>query len=315
MRIDFLGLHAFVAIAERGSFGQAAAHLNLSQTALSHRMRKLEDDLGVRLLARTTREVALTPAGLELLPKVKGMIEDLSSSLETLRQQGRERQERLAVGCLPTIAAGRLAGALERLRRAHPGVNVRVYDNSANEIAEHVASGAAEFGITLVASHRWDFDTTLLVREPFVLVAKADAPLPAAGTVSWADLAGLPLIRISPQTGNRMIIDDALGARRESLSWRYEVQHVATAMALVRAGLGMTVVPRLALDIWDATDLRVLSLRNPGVTRPVGIISRRSLPLSPLADELKRYVVEAFAGDAAWERRKRPAAGASAAAE
>src|SRR3712207_1387637 len=99
MRIDFLGLHAFVAIAERGSFQGAAAHLNLSQTALSHRIRKLEDDLGVRLLSRTTREVSLTPAGVELLPKVKSMIDDLSGSLQELRQHGRMRQESLAIGC------------------------------------------------------------------------------------------------------------------------------------------------------------------------------------------------------------------------
>ncbi|KAA2235442.1 LysR family transcriptional regulator [Salinarimonas soli] len=295
MRIDFLGLHAFVAIAERGSFQQAAAHLNLSQTALSHRMRKLEDDLGVRLLARTTREVALTPAGLDLLPKVKAMIDDLSASLDALRLQGRARQERLAIGCLPTIAAGRLPAALERFRRAHPDVNLRVYDNSATEIAEHVASGIIEFGVTLVASHRWDFDTTLLAREPFVLVARDDAALPPGGAASWTELQGLPLIRISPHTGNRMLIDDALGSRREALSWRYEVQHVSTAIALVRAGLGMTVVPRLALESTDATGLRVLSLRNPGVSRPLGIVSRCSAPLSPLGEELKRYVIDVFA--------------------
>src|SRR3954464_12804382 len=108
MRIDFLGLHAFVAIAERGSFQLAAAHLNLSQTALSHRIRKLEEDLGVKLLSRTTREVSLTRAGLELLPKVKNTIETLSVTLEELRHQGRDQQEKLSIGCLPTIASGRL---------------------------------------------------------------------------------------------------------------------------------------------------------------------------------------------------------------
>ncbi len=71
MRIDFPGLPAFVAIAERGSFRHAAAHLNLSQTALSHRVRKVEGDLGVKLLPRTTREVSLTQAGLALLPQGK----------------------------------------------------------------------------------------------------------------------------------------------------------------------------------------------------------------------------------------------------
>jgi DNA-binding transcriptional LysR family regulator len=295
LRIDFLGLHAFVAIAERGSFQLAAAHLNLSQTALSHRMRKLEDDLGVRLLSRTTREVSLTPAGLELLPKVKGMIEDLSVSLEDLRQQGRIRDGRLAIGCLPTIAAGYLPKALKRFREDHPDVVVRVHDNSATEIAELVNAGTIAFGITLVASHRWDFDIQTLLREPFVLVCRDDQAFAAFSAASWADLQDVPLIRISPHTGNRMIIDDALGSRRESVSWRYEVQHVNTALALVQAGLGMTVVPRLALHAADIRGLHVMQLRNPGISRQIGIVTKRSAPLSPLADELRKLIVQEFA--------------------
>src|SRR5215813_609530 len=88
MRIDFLGLQAFLSIAQRGSFQRAAAHLNLSQAALSHRMRKFETDLGVRLLTRTTRQVTLSPAGLELLPKARRMLEEMEESLEALRQDG-----------------------------------------------------------------------------------------------------------------------------------------------------------------------------------------------------------------------------------
>ncbi len=304
MRIDFLGLHAFVAIAERGSFQLAAAHLNLSQTALSHRIRKLEDDLGVRLLARTTREVSLTPAGLELLPKVKVMIEDLSVSLDGLRQRGRVGQERLSIGCLPTIAAGHLPNVLRKFRGAHPDVKVRVYDNSATEISELVHAGTIEFAVTLVAAHRWDFAIEPLLREPFVLVCRPDHPLAKRKSAAWTDLQDVPLIRISPHTGNRMIIDDALGSRRESLSWRYEVQHVNTALALVEAGLGMTVVPRLALDIAGTEGLRMVALRNPGVSRQIGIVSRRSAPLSPLADELRRLVVQELAGSEAPGRRR-----------
>ena len=295
MRIDFLGLHAFVAIAERGSFQLAAAHLNLSQTALSHRMRKLEDDLGVRLLSRTTREVSLTPAGLSLLPKVKGMIEELSHSLDDLRQHGRLQQESLSIGCLPTIAAGYLPSAVARFRAQYPDVVLRIHDNSANEIANLVHDGSIEFGITLVAAHRWDFDIETLIREPFVLVCRDDHPLAGFAVASWSDLQDVPLIRISPHTGNRMIIDDALGSRRESLSWRYEVQHVKTALALVQAGLGMTVVPQFALNASDTQGLHLIQLRNPGVSRQIGIVSKRSTPLSPPADDLRKLIVQEFA--------------------
>ncbi len=294
MRIDFLGLHAFVAIAERGSFQLAAAHLNLSQTALSHRIRKLEEDLGVKLLSRTTREVSLTQAGLDLLPKVKNTIENLASSLEELRHEGRGRQETLSIGCLPTVASGRLPVALQRFQERHPDVVLRIHDNSATEISNLVQAGTIEFGITLVAAHRWDFDIEMLIKDPFTLVCPEDHPLASQPAVSWSELADEPLIRVSPQTGNRMIIDDALGSRRESLSWRYEVQHIQTAVALARAGVALTVIPRLVLASVDERGLRLVPLRNPSITRQLGIVSKRGTPLSPLADELRKLIVQTF---------------------
>ena len=152
MRIDFLGIEAFLSIAERGSFHAAAAHLNLSQTALSHRMRKLEDDLGVKLFTRTTRHVALTPSGLELLPKARHMLDSLTSSYDALRKQGREQQERLTIGCLPTIATCYLPPLLREFSRQYPTISVRIRDNSAGQIAELVQNGEAEFGITIISA-------------------------------------------------------------------------------------------------------------------------------------------------------------------
>jgi DNA-binding transcriptional LysR family regulator len=294
MRIDFLGLHAFVAIAERGSFQNAAAHLNLSQTALSHRIRKLEEDLGVKLLSRTTREVSLTQAGLNLLPKVKETIESLALSLDQLRHEGRSRQETLSIGCLPTIASGRLPRALQRFQERHPNVAVRIYDNSASEISDLVQSGTVEFGITLVASHRWDFEIEMLIKDPFTLVCPEEHPLASQPSVSWSDLSGEPLIRVSQQTGNRMIIDDALGSRREALNWRFEVQHLQTAIALAAAGVALTVVPRMALDAVGERGLKLVPLRNPSIARQIGIVSRRGTPLSPMADELRRIILQTF---------------------
>ncbi|WP_445504243.1 LysR substrate-binding domain-containing protein [Microvirga sp. G4-2] len=295
MRIDFLGLRAFVAIAERGSFQHAAAHLNLSQTALSHRIRKLEEDLGVKLLSRTTREVSLTQAGLNLLPKVKETIENLSVSLDELRREGRSRQEMLAIGCLPTVASGRLPRVLQHFQAQHPDVFVRIYDNSATEIADLVQAGTVEFGITIVAAHRWDFDIEMLIKDSFVLVCPEDHPLASQSSLSWSDLAEEPLIRISSRAGNRIIIDDALGSRRESLCWRLEAQHIQTAIALVRSGVALTVVPRLSLDTFDERGLKLISLKNPSITRQLGIVSKRGVPLSPLADELRRIIVRTFA--------------------
>lgn len=105
MRVDVLGLQAFISIAERGSFRAAASHLNLSQTALSHRIRKLEESLGTPLFLRTTRQVSLTAAGTTLLPRARRIFEDLGSALNEVRVDVREGNEQVTVGVLPTVAA------------------------------------------------------------------------------------------------------------------------------------------------------------------------------------------------------------------
>lgn len=302
VRIDFPGLEAFVAIAERGSFNRAAVHLNLSQTALSHRMRKLEDDLGVRLLMRTTRQVTLTPAGLDLLPKARAAIDGLTVSIDALRRQARAGQQHIAIACLPTIAVTYLPQVLAAFARKHRGVSVQVLDNSASEIADHVQSGRAEFGLTIVSSNRWDLDITPLMKEPFVLICPKGHRLAGAEAVQWPDLEGQPLVRISPQTGNRVLIDDALGTRREALDWRYEVQHLATAVSLVRAGIALAIVPRLALGITTTEGIVTVPLRNPAVTRTLGIIARHGVPISRTAKTLHDLIVKTLKSSDADER-------------
>ncbi|MDB5595186.1 MAG: LysR family transcriptional regulator [Hyphomicrobiales bacterium] len=287
-RIDFLGLQAFLAIAERGSFQRAAAQLNLSQTALSHRMKKLEQDLGLKLFVRTTRQVTMTEAGAQLLPNAQRIIGELEVSFDEIRQKGQQRQQRISVCCLPTLAVHYLPRLMRDFHGSHPDVSVRLYDNSATEICELVRSGTAEFGLTLASDTHPDLEVKPLMKEPFVLLCPKNHPIAGDGEVNWSQLAGIPLVRTSRQAGNRLLIDDALGPRRDQLDWRWEVLHIATAVAMVTAGVGLTIIPRLAIDGIDMRDLVALPLHNPGITRTIGLISARGRPLSPVAEDLRQ---------------------------
>lgn len=291
MRVDVLGLQAFVSIAERGSFHAAAAHLNLSQTALSHRIRKLEDALAVPLLLRTTRSVALTPAGVALLPRARKLFEELDATLDGVRAGAKEGIEQVAIGCLPTIAMRCMPPVLAAFQQTYPTTRVRIFDNSATELAERVQSGEAEFSVTIVAANRWDLDLKPVVKEPFVLVCHRSLPLASETTLTWAQLQGLPLVRISAETGNRILIDDALGSRRETLLWRYEVQRVTSAVSLVRSGIGHAIVPKLAYDVVHADDLVAIPLRSPTVTRTLGIVTRKGAMLSQASRHLLDLMV------------------------
>src|SRR5690349_9871028 len=104
MNVDLGDLRAFVAVAEFGSFNDAAVLLNISQPALSRRVQKLEETLGVGLLERTTRRVGLTTVGRDFLPKARRLLDDLDTSLLSVREIAERRSGQVNVACVPTAA-------------------------------------------------------------------------------------------------------------------------------------------------------------------------------------------------------------------
>ncbi len=292
MRIDFLGLEAFLSIAERGSFQRAAAHLNLSQTAISHRMRKLEDELGIKLFARTTREVTLTRAGIDFLPKAQRAVIELEQSFDDLKQQGAKRRERLDIACLPVLAVNYLPPILSRFHKAEPRVQVRIFETPSAAVAELVQSGEVEFGLSVAKTNRWDLEVETITASPLALTCPARHALAKKRSIGWSELRNLPLIRVGAKTAIRPMIDDALNAARMTLNWQYEVQHVETAVNLVEAGLGYAIVPSMDVTLHRGRGLVAVPLRAPKLSCTYGLVTRRGMPLSPPAARLRGVLVE-----------------------
>ena len=299
MRIDFLGLQAFHSIAERGSFQKAAAHLNLSQTAVSHRMRKLEDELGIKLFARTTREVTLTRAGIDFLPKAQKAIAGLEQSFDELKQQGAKRRERLDIACLPVFAVHHLPPILSRFNRTHPDVEIRIFETPSAAIAALVESGEVEFGLSVIQTNRWDLDVEAIADVPLVLACPTSHPLARKRAVTWKELRNTPLIRVGTKTAIRSIIDDAMGAAHLAPNWQYEVQHVETAVHLVEAGLGLAVVLSVDVAFHRGRSVIAMPLRAPKVVVTYGLVTRRGMPLSPAAAAVRELLVQELGAAAA----------------
>jgi DNA-binding transcriptional LysR family regulator len=286
MSINFeaLDLRAFVAVVDLEGFHRAAEALNLSQPALSRRIQRLEAAVGAALLERTTRRVALTTVGREFLPLVRRMLDEFDSSLFAMRELGQQRGGQIALACVPTAAFYFLPSVIARFKEQYPNIRFRILDLSANEGLESVARGEVEFGINLLGGSDPELSFEPLLEDPFVLACRRDHPLAAQSLLTWSDLEGQPLVAVSRTSGNRIMLDAALVRAGVRLSWSYEVTHLSTSLGLVEAGLGISVLPRLATPQDEHPIIVTRPIGDPEVSRTIGVVRRRGGRLAPAAE-------------------------------
>ena len=291
MNADLIDLRSFVAVAELGNFSRAAALLNISQPALSRRIAKLESSLGTRLLERSTRSVALTIVGRALLPNIRRVLESFESSVAGIRDLAVSDAGLVSIAAVPSTVVGLVPAALARFARVMPHVRVRVLDIGANEGLEAVARGEVHFGLNFIGASHPGIDFTPLAEDPLVLICHPDHPLAGRRSVAWTDLAGHKLIVTGRGGGNRALIDAALSAI--GLRWTYEVAHVAGALALIEARLGVAVLPRLAVPSGHRGHLRAAAMTGPEISRTIGVLRRQGVPLPVAASRLLECLISA----------------------
>lgn len=280
---DTLDLRSFIAVMELGNFHRAAEALNVSQPALSRRIQKLEETIGAQLFERTTRSVAPTAVGREMLPLVRRLLDEFDQSLFSFRDVGLRRGGLVTIACLPTAAFYFLPAVIRRFAAEFPQIRFRIMDLSANDGLTAVSRGEVEFGINLMGASSADLEFTPLVEDPFVLAARRDHPLAAQSVVRWSDLPPHRLITVSRSSGNRTLLDAALAKADVQLSFTYETTHLSTSLGLVEAGLGVSVLPSMATPQGDHPIITVRPLHEPEASRTIGIVRRRGASLAPAA--------------------------------
>lgn len=281
---EILDLRAFLAVADMESFHRAADALNLSQPALSRRIQKLEQTIGAPLLDRTTRRVAATALGSEMLPHVRRMIEAFDGSLFGMRDTGLGQSGLVTIACLPTAAFYFLPAVIREFNAQYPHVRFRILDLPANDGLQSVARGEVEFGINFMGASDPDLIFDKLAEDPFVLVTHREHPLALRDEIRWADLAPHPIITVHRSSANRTLLDAALAKASIKLRWFYEVTHLSTSLGLVEAGLGISVLPKMATPHTDHPLLVTRPIRSPEISRTIGIVRRRGSTVSPATE-------------------------------
>lgn len=152
INFDLNDLKAFRAVVEQGSFRRAAEAIRITQSALSRRIEKLESALGVKLLERTTRKVALSNVGRAFLPQVERLLDDLDLALLSVGDGGALRTGTLTIACVPSAAYYFMPHAIRAFHGQYPNVRISLLDASANEVSAAVASGEADFGVSFTGN-------------------------------------------------------------------------------------------------------------------------------------------------------------------
>lgn len=278
INFDLQQLQAFVAAAARGSFREGAEDIHLSPSALSRRIDKLESILGARLFNRTTREVELTSLGRIFLDRASTALEDLELAMLGISDIAASRSGHVTVACVPSAALYFLPAVVRSFSETYPLVRIRLIDEAAGQVLASVVSGESDFGISFMGSMVPQVDFEPIHTDPFVLAVPKSHKLAKRSSLNWSDLAQERLISVGRSSGNRQLLDDVLAKAGINPSYRFEVSHIATLLGMVEAGLGLAVVPKMAMSPTHPV-LKAVKLGEPAVSRELGLAKRRGVML------------------------------------
>lgn len=288
MIISLDDLRAFILVADKQGFGKAAESLNLTQSALTRRLQKVEEYLGARLFDRSTRQVDLTAIGREFLPSARRILHEYERSLAGIEDVIAKRSGMVTMTSLMTVAFGVLPSVLADFNAEYPDIRVRILDDTGSRIAGHIRSGAAEFGIDMAHATDPDIDFEPVLTEPYIVACHPSHPLAGSGPLRWEDLNRHRCVSLGPASG----IGRQLNVPQTGQNWIFEVQHLSTMMGLIASGSVVGIVPSLVLHANPGTDLVSLALIDPPANRDIGLVTRRGGALSPAAETLMSTIRE-----------------------
>jgi LysR family transcriptional regulator, carnitine catabolism transcriptional activator len=293
-------LRAFHLVAQHRSFARAAEALLITPSGLSVLIRELERQLGFRLFDRTTRQVAMTSHGSELLAITQPGLRALDEAMSRIEQTTKGGPRWISVGTTPWIAANVLPPAIKAFRQHRPDLRIRLFDGSPNTIARRVAAGKLDLGLGLF--HKMPD----VRRVPFfrfsLMVIRADKN-PGFSRVStpWAALNGQTLISLTKNYTHQQLIDKQLVKAGVTCKHGQTVNLLDTQIGLVEAEEGIAIIPSFGIPACRHRELTMSELSEPVVSLEFyQITSRgRELPaeVAEFSQFLKMYIAR-WAGEA-----------------
>lgn len=275
MRFSIGTLRTFVTVADMGSITEAGEKLGRTPSTVSMTLKALEAEIGVPLF-ESDRKNRLSKAGAFVLIQAKELLSHHERSIAAIKAFAGNQTGRVDLACVPSVATSIVPDMLLRFRQRHPGVEINVRDADSPSVAEAVESGKVALGVASLRRARPDLHFEPLFEEGLGIICRSDDVLARKGSaIGWDEVRDRTLL--GNGISSMMDMPEFAGLISGA---PIVVYNVLSLLALVRAGVGITVLPRLSMAA-SRDGLAFVPLRDRGAWRSVGLITRSSERHSP----------------------------------
>lgn len=245
--MNFSQLQSFVALADTGSFTEAAYSIDLTQSAVSHALAALESELGVTLIERNRKGVvALTSIGQTIIPHVRALLASASAIEQEARAAQGEVSGKLRLGSTESIVSPRLlARVLTHFRTSYPDIEVVLFEGAMHEVGEWIEQSIIDVGFVVLPAR--GVEGTLITTDELCVLVASGHRLHAKGVVTPQELDEEGFVMEKTECVLQLMKRAGIELNRTGPHIHYRASDSATILAMVREGLGITLVPRMML--------------------------------------------------------------------
>lgn len=290
--IDFTSrqLRAFLFVAQYRSFSRAASALFITPSGLSLLIRELETQLGVRLFDRTTRQVALTTSGTDLLAVAQRNLEELDSTMSRIGQPSRESSPSFSLGAPTFWTANVLAPAIKEFRSQRPAFRLQIFDGDTATIMPKVESGTLDIGLGFFFKHLPGIRQTPLFRFSLMVIRANTGHRSRSSSITWAALKNERIVSLQSSLPLQQLVDRHLAKANVTYQPNLVLNQLNSQVAMVSAGEGVAIVPSFTLPECQRRGLLTNRLTNPVVHLDLCQIRKGGKKLPPIAEEFTSFL-------------------------
>ena len=280
-------LEFILALAREKHFGHAAEACGVTQPTLSAGVKQLEEQMGVLLVNRGSRFQGFTPEGQRVLEWARRIVGDSRTMREEINSLKLGLSGRLRLAAIPTALA-MVAALTTPYREKHPNVQFTIYSRTSIEVLDLLDNLEIDAGITYLENEPIGRVSNVpLYREHYCLLTSADAPLGNRDSVTWAEVAQVPLCLLTPDMQNRRIIDRLLKAAGGESRPTLESDSMILLYSHVRTGRWASVMPAKIADTLGLTDtIRAIPISQPKAVQTIGLVVPQREPMTPITAAL-----------------------------